>query len=361
MQDLRFFTPREIHFGWGSSEILKNLHGRAMIVSGEHVWKNIGDFVPVDGPVFLLSRSTPAGEPKEVDVERIAEFFTENRGEVILAVGGGSVIDSAKIAWAFYEHPELKWEDIYARRIPRLREKAKFVAVETTSGTGTGISAAAVVISEEGLKHGIVTQEFIPDIAVYDPNLVLSMPKRTAIYSGMDALSHAIEAYVSKIDNIPADTMALKAIELIFGNIRESVDGDEKARAMMHYANMMAAMGFANSRLGLCHAASHKIGGRIGMEHGKVNAILLPHFIRATRKYTGRYGEIEKMLGVDDLAGAIEETNRYFGIPDRIPDISPWIADMADEIMKDPLMRTNPGEMSREEVVEFLLSVAGER
>ncbi len=234
------------------------------------------------------------------------------------------------------------------------------MAIETTSGTGTGISAAAVVISDDGLKHGIVSPHFIPDVAIYDPDFVMSMPRKTAIYSGMDALSHAIEAYVSKIDNIPADTMALRAIELIFGNIKDSVDMNENARAMMHYANMMAAMGFANSRLGLCHAASHKIGGRIGMEHGKVNAILLPHFIRATRRYTRRYEDIERMLGMEDLADAIEELNEDFGIPREIPQIREFIGEMVDEVLEDPLMRTNPGNMGREEVEEFLREAAGE-
>ncbi len=118
MEDFRFFTPREIHFGWGSAETLKDLRGRVMIVSGEHVWRNVEDFIPVEGEAFLFSRSTATGEPLERDVEKIAEFFSENKGEVILAVGGGSVIDSAKIAWACCEHPPLKWEDMYARRIP---------------------------------------------------------------------------------------------------------------------------------------------------------------------------------------------------------------------------------------------------
>lgn len=275
-------------------------------------------------------------------------------------MGGGSIIDSAKLAWVFYENPEIGWPDIYRRNIPPLRNKAKFVAVETTSGTGTGISAAAVVEDNKKIKHGIVSPHLVPDIAVYDPNFLMSMPRDTLIYSGMDALTHAIESYVSNIDNVAADTLSLKAIELIFENFKQSIAGMEWARAQMHYANMLAAMGFANSRLGLCHAASHKIGGRYGIAHGKINAILLPHFIRSTSKYTSRYRDIEKLLHIEDLASAVEELNRDFRIPLHFPEIKGKMDRIADEIMKDPLMNYNPGKMSREEVLDFLHEVVGE-
>lgn len=355
---MRFFTPGRIHFGWSSSNAVSELEGRVAVISGHNVWSSVRDYLNVNGEVYLLSRSTSTGEPIEDDVMKIVEFLKETTPEVIIAVGGGSVIDSAKLARVFYVYPHIGWSDVYSANIPSLSHSSSFVAIETTSGTGTGISAAAVVIDGRGVKHGVVSPELIPDMAIYDPALVLTMPRKVAIYSGMDALTHAIEAYVSRIDNIPADTLALKAIDLIFTNLPMSVDGLEEPRAMVHYGNMMAAMGFANSRLGLCHAASHKIGGRIGMEHGKVNAILLPHFIRATRKYTSRFETIEKMLNVDDLASAIEDINDVFGIPRHIPEIEEYIDTIVGEIMADPLMRTNPGEMSSDEIRDFLLKVA---
>ncbi|NPA74627.1 MAG: iron-containing alcohol dehydrogenase [Euryarchaeota archaeon] len=355
---MNFRTPKDVYFGWNSVKNLANLNNVA-IITGAHVWKEVSDFVPVDGAVYEMNRTTPTGEPIMEDIDRIAEFLAEEKPEWIIAVGGGSVIDSAKLAWVFYEDPSTTWEKILQLSIPALRRRAKFAAVETSSGTGTGISAAAVVIDKDGLKHGIVSPELVPDIAVYDPDFVMSMPDRVVINSGMDALSHAIEAYVSKIDNLPADTLALKAIELIFENIKHSREREPDARANMHYANMMAAMGFANSRLGLCHAASHKIGGRYGIEHGKLNAILLPHFIRATRSYTRRYEIIERAIHIEDIADAIEELNRDFGIPAHLPQIQKDIDKIADEIMRDALMRYNPGKMSREEIIAFLRSVAG--
>ena len=355
---MNFFTPREVYFGWNSVENISKLKGNIAIISGKNVWSRVEDFIPVDGEVYIMERTGKTGEPKERDIEKVAEFLKEKKPEWIIAVGGGSVIDSSKLAWVFYEE-NVEWKDVYARKIPELRKKARFVAIETTSGTGTGVSAAAVVTDKNRLKHGIVNLQLIPDISVYDPNFVLSMPKKTAIYSGMDALTHAIESYVSKIDNVVSDTLSLKAIELIFENLKGSVNGIEESRAQVHYGNMLAGMGFTNSRLGLCHAASHKIGGRYEMEHGKVNAILLPYFIRATEKYTRKYEDIEKMLKLEDLASAIEELNKDFGVPSTIPEIEGDMEKIAEEIMNDPLMRTNPGNMKKEEVIEFLKDVAG--
>ncbi len=358
---MRFFTPRKIFFGWNSARNLKEVKGKAVIVSGPSVWREVEDFVPVDGEVYLIERSSTTEEPEEEDVNNTASFLLESKPDIIIAVGGGSVIDTAKLAWIFYEHPDVKWNDVYALKIPPLRKKAIFVAVETTSGTGTGISAAAVVTDKRGLKYGIVNESLIPDMAIYDPNFVMSMPKRTVVYSGMDALTHAIESYVSKIDNVVADTLSLKAVELIFKNIKNSYMGDENARAMMHYGNMLAAMGFTNSRLGLCHAASHKIGGRYKIEHGKINAIMLPYFIMATRKYTRRYEDIERVLRIESIEDALFELNEFFGIPRNFPPLRDMVDIIAKEIEKDPLMNTNPGSMSVEEIKEFLLAVAGER
>ncbi len=354
---MNFRTPRDIYFGWGTSEKLNELRGKAAIVTGDAVWKEIEDFIPLSAPVYPLKRNSPTGEPTRRDVESVAEFLQEEKPEWIVAVGGGSVIDSAKIAWIIYEQSP-SWDDLLSGRIGKLRKKSKFAALETTSGTGTGISAAAIVAGEDGSKLGVVSPELVPDIAIYDPDLVMSMPDKTVIYTGMDALTHAIESFVTKVDNIVADTLSLKAIELIFENIKRSRERDPEARALMHYANMMAGMGFANSRLGLCHAAAHKIGGMYHVEHGKINAILLPHFIRATEKYTRRYETIEKTLGIDDLAGAIEELNRDFGIPLHFPELRD-IDNLAGEIFSDRLMQYNPRNMSREEIREFLRAVAG--
>ncbi len=355
-----FLTPGKVHFGWNSVDNLKKIKKNAVIVTGKHLWPEVSDFVPLNARVYELSRSSKTGEPHEEDIEKVAEFLEENQPKWVIAVGGGSVIDSTKLAKVFYEYPELEWSEIYAGRIPELHNKARLIAIETTSGTGTGISAAAVVTDKNSLKHGIVSPDFIPDISIYDPNFVMSMSEQILIHSGMDALAHAIEAYISKVDNIPADTLALKAIELIFSNIQKSREGMEDAREIMHYGNMLAAIGFTNSRLTLCHAAAHKIGGRYDIKHGKIVAILLPHFIRATYGYTRRYEDIEKMLRIDNLSHAIEELNENFGIPQTFPAMRGEIEKIAKQIMLDPLMRYNPGRMNIEDILKFLKNAAGE-
>ena len=355
---MKFFTPRKIFFGWNSAENLRSLQGKIAIISGPSVWREVSDFVPFEGDVYLVERKSSTEEPLEEDIERAATYLKDFKPEIIAAVGGGSVIDTAKLAWIFYEYPNIKWEDVYSRKIPQLRERANFVAIETTSGTGTGISAAAVVTDKDGVKHGIVSEELIPDISVYDPNFVMSIPKKTVIYSGMDALTHAIESYVSNIENVASDTLSLKAVELIFKNLRKSYLGDETARALVHYGNMLAAMGFTNSRLGLCHAASHKIGGRYKIEHGKINAILLPYFIIATKRYTRKYEDIERMLGTESLEDEIFELNESFDIPRTFPFIMDMVDIISKDIKEDPLMATNPAPMSIEEIRNFLLAVA---
>lgn len=353
---MQFYTPRNIEFGRGSIEKLQRyVDGRAIIITGKNTWGSVKDFVNMDYPVHIFTRTSSTGEPTERDIENLAKVLINEEPQTIIAIGGGSVIDATKLAWIFYEHPEITWNEIYSYKIPPLRRKSKIIAAETTSGTGTGISAAAVVIDQNRIKRGIVSEQLIVDASAYDPNLVLSMSRNTAIYSGMDALTHAIEAYISKINNIPADTLALKAIELIYRNLPESADGDERARELVHYGNMLAAMGFTNARLGLCHAAAHPIGGRFDIEHGKINAILLPYVVRVNEKCTSRIKDIARVMGVDDVAQALLTMNEEFDIPvtiDFVPE--DHLESIASEIEKSALMRVNPCSMSREDILEFL-------
>ena len=344
-----FRAPPHVIFGRGIIGNI-NMDGKGVLVTGENTWKGIRDFLPFELPLLFFRRSSATGEPLERDVEKLTSDLREMNPDFIVAVGGGSVIDTVKIARAMLDGAS--WKDVYDGKIRR--SEITLVSVETTSGTGTGVSAAAVVIDEDGLKRGIVNPNLMSDLAVYDSNLVMSMPMRVAIYSGMDALTHAIEAYTSNVRNVVSDTLALKAIELIYRNLENSVYGDEEAREKVHYGNMLAGLGFTNSRLGLCHAAAHKIGGRYGIEHGKVNAILLPYVIRVNESHAP-FKDVAKVMGVDDVAEAVVELNEKFGIPTRIPLEN--IDSLADEILEDKLMAYNPRRMEKEDVVRFLEAV----
>ena len=349
---MQFITPPKIIFGRGSIEELQK-EENSVIVSGESVWKNVEKYISKDFPVIIFRRRSRTGEPDEKDVERLTEEIRRIQPSTIIAIGGGSVIDAAKTARIIYEYG-LSWEDMYSGKIPPL--KTKFIAVETTSGTGTGVSAAAVIKNKEDFKAGIVSPYIVPDVSIYDPNLVDDMPKKVAIYTGMDALTHAIEAYTSNVDNLISDTLALKAIELIFKNLRKAVNGDKEAREKVHYGNMLAGIGFTNSRLGLCHSAAHWIGGRYEIEHGKINAILLPYVIKANERYTPKFENIAQVMGVEDVTLGIVELNREFGIPSKF-EFGDDLEFLSEKISTDRLMNFNPRKMSRDEVYRFLQAV----
>ena len=219
-------------------------------------------------------------------------MMNEFKPDVIIAVGGGSPIDAAKGMWLFYEHPDadveglkLKFMDIRKRtyKFPKLGTKAKMVAIPTTSGTGSEVTSFAVLTDKElNKKYPLADYELTPDVAIVDPDLVMSLPKKITADTGMDVLTHAIESYVSNMASDYTDGLAEKALELVFKNIREAYNhGDNKtAREHMHNASTIAGMAFTNAFLGINHSLAHKIGAEFHLAHGRINAILLPYVIR---------------------------------------------------------------------------------
>ena len=358
----KLYTPGRIEFGEGAfSKCTPN----ATVVTSPTVYEVHTEAVNrIDSDPIILSRSSSTHEPVEKDILTLVDMLKERKTERVVAVGGGSVIDSTKIALLFLDNPELRFLDLYSHG-PRYPRKTTLISVETTSGTGTGISAAAVVIKPDGLKVGLVGPSLIGDGAIYDPELVYTMPKNVVAHSGMDALTHAIEAYTSRIDNIAADTMALKAVEIIGSSIMDSYNGSEEARAMMHYANMMAAIGFANSRLGICHAIAHKVGGRFGVEHGRINAILLPYVVAFNMPYAEeRFNAIARVLGFSnamEILDYIMDLNRRMKIPTDLSYLGErferMIPVLAAETEIDGLMKTNPREADAETIEKLLHAV----
>ncbi|HEC89024.1 MAG TPA: iron-containing alcohol dehydrogenase [Thermoplasmatales archaeon] len=357
----RFYTPGRIIFGYNTFK--DALEDCDTIVTSSSIKEKLEVY---KDKAIEFKRSSKTGEPLEDDIYNLRDILVDSNPKCIAAVGGGSVIDATKLA-IILMHSNLSLEDFYTKGIPRIENKLYLIGIETTAGTGTGVSAAAVVIDKDGIKHGLVSETLICDKAVYDPSLVISMSREVTAYSGMDALTHAIEAYTSTIDNLPADTMALKAIELAGKNILDAVNGDEKSREMMHYANMMAAFGFANSRLGMCHALSHKIGGRFNIPHGKINAMLLPYIIYFNSKDNDRYNDIASVLGLKDVKDIIKwliKLNEEIGIPLSLSilgdEFYEMIPQIAMETEKDALMKTNPRKAEKEDI-EKLLREAYER
>ncbi len=309
----RFTLPRDIYFGKGSLEELKNLKGKkAIMVLGGGSMRKFGFLDKALGylneagiEVQLFENVEP--DPSVETVMKGAQAMREFEPDIIISMGGGSPIDAAKAMWVFYEHPEISFDDIKDPfTIPELRNKAIFVAIPSTSGTATEVTAFSVITDyKTEIKYPLADYNITPDIAIVDPELAMTMPKKLTANTGMDALTHAIEAYVAGLASEFSDPLALEAIEMIKDYLIKSYEGDEEARTKMHYAQCLAGMAFSNALLGITHSMAHKTGAVFGIDHGLANAIYLPYVIQFNQKAcAAKYAKIAKRL---NLAGNTDE------------------------------------------------------
>ncbi len=283
-------------------------------------------------------------------VKRGLEIMNSFKPNAIVSLGGGSAIDAGKIMWLFYERPDAdfkeliqKFSDIRKRTVkyPHLGNKAKFIAVATTSGTGSEVTPFAVISDKEhDKKYPLADYALTPNVAIVDPNLVMTVPARPTAATGMDVLTHATEAYTSILANDYTDGIALQAIKIVFENLEKSVkEFDRDAREKMHNASCLAGMAFSNAFLGICHSMAHKIGGKFHTIHGETNATLLPYVIKYNGTQPGKlsiwpkyehykgaekFQDIARMLGlkadtpeeaVDSYAQAVFELGKRVGTP----------------------------------------------
>ena len=376
----RFTLPRDLYFGKGSLEELKHLQGkRAVLVVGGGSMKRFGF---LDKAVAYLKEAgieTKLFEGVEPDpsVETVmkgAALMREFQPDWIVSMGGGSPIDAAKAMWVFYEYPDTKFEDLLTPfSFPTLRQKAKFCAIPSTSGTATEVTAFSVITNyQTGVKYPLADFNITPDIAIVDPDLAETMPKNLVANTGMDALTHAIEAYVSAVAQPFTDPLALEAIRIICEDLKKSYEGDMAARERMHYAQCMAGMAFSNALLGINHSMAHKTGAAFStghVPHGCANAIYLPYVIRFNaKKAAARYAAIARFVGlkgktdaelVEALCDKIDELNRAFGIPATLREFGIQEAEFKEKIdriaalaVEDACTGANPrpidtGEMKR--------------
>lgn len=401
-----FKVPEKIYFEAGSIAYLEKMPEitKAFIVTDESMVK-LGY---VDKILYhLRKRNEYVHSEIFSDVESDPSFTTIKRGvaamnsfqpDVIIALGGGSAIDAAKGMWLFYEYPDadvegmkLKFMDIRKRtyKFPKLGIKAKMVAIPTTSGTGSEVTSFAVISDKEkNMKYPLADYELTPDVAIIDPDLVMSLPKSITADTGMDVLTHAIEAYVSNMASDYTDGLSEKAAELVFNYLKEAYEhGDNKtAREKMHNASCIAGMSFTNAFLGLNHSIAHKLGGEFHIAHGRANAILLPYVIKYNSqkptkfvsfpKYEyfiadEKYANLARKLGlnastteegVNSLIKAIQKLNAELNEPKSIQeagiDEKEFLAkvdELADKAFSDQCTTANPRVPLVPEIKQILL------
>lgn len=304
----RFTLPRDIYHGKGSLESLKTFEGKkAMICVGGGSMKRFGFLDRAIGYLKEAGMEVEVfdgieSDPSVETVMRGAEAMLKFEPDWIVAIGGGSPIDAAKAMWIKYEYPETTFEDMCkVFGLPKLRTKAHFCAVSSTSGTATEVTAFSIITDyQKGVKFPIADFEITPDVAIVDPELAETMPKKLVAHTGMDALTHAVEAYVSTANCDYTDPLAIHAIEMIQKDLVPSYNEDMKARDDMHNAQCLAGMAFSNALLGIVHSMAHKTGAAFAdygahIIHGAANAMYLPKVIAFNAKdetAKKRYGVI---------------------------------------------------------------------
>ncbi|MGN1168678.1 MAG: iron-containing alcohol dehydrogenase [Acutalibacteraceae bacterium] len=310
----RFTLPRDLYHGKGSLEALKDFEGKKAIVCvGGGSMKRFGfldkavSYLEQAGmEVKLFEGIEP--DPSVDTVMKGAQVMLEFEPDWIIAMGGGSPIDAAKAMWIKYEYPDITFEDMCkVFGIPKLRKKAHFCAISSTSGTATEVTAFSVITDyNKGIKYPLADFEITPDVAIVDPDLAETMPKKLVAHTGMDALTHAVEAYVSTANCDYTDPLALYAIKMIQNDLVDSYNGDMAKRDSMHNAQCLAGMAFSNALLGIVHSMAHKTGAAFAdygahIIHGAANAMYLPKVIAFNAKdetAAKRYADIADYMNL---------------------------------------------------------------
>ncbi|MED9966837.1 MAG: iron-containing alcohol dehydrogenase [Blautia sp.] len=383
----RFTLPRDLYHGKGALEALKTFTGKkAVVVVGGGSMKRFGfldkavSYLEEAGmEVKLIENVEP--DPSVETVMRGAKVMQEFEPDWIVAIGGGSPIDAAKAMWAFYEYPETTFEDLITPfSFPTLRTKARFCAISSTSGTATEVTAFAVITDyQKGIKYPLADFNITPDVAIVDPTLAETMPPKLTAHTGMDAMTHAVEAYVSTMHCDYTDPLALHAIKMIHNDLKASYDGDMEARDRMHNAQCLAGMAFSNALLGIVHSMAHKTGAAYTgghIVHGCANAMYLPRVIQYNAKVPEaavRYAEIADFINLGGetteekvalLVAELKKMNEALNIPKGIFEYEGGIIDekefleklpkVAELAIGDACTGSNPRQPSQEDMEKLL-------
>ena len=372
---MRFTLPRDMYYGKDAIDGLKTIKGKkAIVVGGGGSMKRFGFLDKVVNNLKEAGMEVQLFEGVEADpsVETVmkgAAAMREFEPDWIVAMGGGSPIDAAKAMWTFYEYPDVTFEQLITPfSFPELRQKAKFIAIPSTSGTATEVTAFSVITDyAKGIKYPLADFNITPDIAIVDPTLAETMPPKLVAYTGMDALTHAIEAYVSTLNSPFTDPLAIKAIQMVNEHLINSYNGDMGAREQMHYAQCLAGQAFSNALLGIVHSMAHKTGAVFStghITHGCANAMYLPYVIKYNAKNAeSRYADIARSIGINGtdaecvkaLCDKIDDFNKKLSIPKTLKEFGiiedefkEKIAEISKNAVADACTGSNPREITPE-------------
>lgn len=371
----------ELMFGAGSLDYIKSIHAqRVSIVVGGSSMEKSGMLAKVQelfceagAQVSVIRGVEP--DPSLETVLRGAGEMLEFQPDLIVGLGGGSAMDAAKAMWIYYEHPELKTieEILPPNEFPKLRKKARLCCIPSTSGTASEVSRSIVISdNERGVKHGIGNMEMMPDIAICDPAVTMSMPGHITAETGMDAMTHAVEALVSQRANYLSDILAKQAVKDIFTYLPLAYeDGEDvEAREKMLNASMAAGLAFTNVSLGIVHSIAHTLGSFFHIAHGLGDAIVLPYVIHFNEMKSAEARKIYRNLAEEQKAESFEEgileLNKKLHITDKISALlseeqkvayQDKIPEMADMALADGCTKTNPVIPTKEEMEELFKTI----
>ncbi len=371
----------ELMFGAGSLEYIKSIHAqRASIVVGGSSMEKSGMLAKVEelfrdagAQVSVIRGVEP--DPSFGTVLRGAGEMLEFQPDLIVGLGGGSAMDAAKAMWIYYEHPELKTieEILPPNDFPKLRTKARLCCIPSTSGTASEVSRSIVISdNERGIKHGIGNMEIMSDIAICDPAVTISMPAHITAETGMDAMTHAVEALVSQRANYVSDILAKQAVKDIFTYLPLAYeDGEDvEAREKMLNASMVAGLAFTNVSLGIVHSIAHTLGSFFHISHGLGDAIVLPYVIHFNEVKSAEARNIYKNMAEEQKADSFEagiiELNKKLHIADKISallseeqkaEYQEKISEMADMALADGCTKTNPAIPTKTEMEELFKTI----
>ena len=376
-----FSVPNTIIHGEDALEYLSTIDGKkAVLVTGGSSMKKFGfleeakDQLEKAGiEVDIIDGVEP--DPSVKTCLEGGKRMEEFEPDWIIAIGGGSAMDSAKAMWVFYEYPGYDFTKLAEFDNPPLKNKAKLICIPSTSGTASEITAFSVITdTEKEIKYPLVHPDFVPEVAILDTRIPAKMPEKVTAATGMDVMTHAVEAFVSTSADDFTDPYAIRAIELVFDNLEKAYKNgsDMDAREKMHTASTIAGMAFTNASLGIVYSMAHKIGGVFHLTHGEANAIMLPYIIDYNRKSCDKYEKLEKILGIDDIAEEIRKLNEKVGIAPNIKegentviseeDFLNHLDAMSENAYKDACTLTNPRETSASDIKKiYKASFYGEK